>query len=70
MCRAFPAVRALIHRAAIAGFIRTGRADERFMQQNAPAFIKINQFALLNFRHFRHSLHHVCASLRVSAVKK
>jgi hypothetical protein len=26
------------HREAIAGFIRTGRSDERFMQQNAKAF--------------------------------
>jgi hypothetical protein len=28
----------LIHRAAIAGFVRTGRSDERFMQQNAKVF--------------------------------
>jgi uncharacterized protein YuzE len=28
----------LFHREAIAGFIRTGRSDERFMQQNAKTF--------------------------------
>jgi hypothetical protein len=28
----------LFHRAAIASFIRTGRSDERFMQQNAKVF--------------------------------